>query len=610
MAAGIPEASIACYLIFFASKDDGAASVAMALKLIVGAGVGILLGLVFLMASADEPILRLALMIVFTFAGMFFAQASSLGPIASTVGFVLALAVTAFDIVPIPELLVRGLFYLWEVIATPMLVLIVVSALAAPRATDLLRRTVVARLRATAQALRGRPSARARELLGPDAAKTRERRKTAYLFSSGRQRLEALLDASYEALAVAVATGARDPALAVRLNHLAEAVATDQEGQGLALTPRDPALAAPLQRLARAFAADGAFSAETRKEPLLAPDAFTNPDYARFALKTTLAAFACYVLYTSLDWFGIHTAMVTCYFVALGSLGETLHKLTLRIVGCLIGAALGVATILLLMPEMTDIGHLVLVVGAVSLLAGWIALGSERVSYMGWQIALAFYLCTLDTFGPSFDLVHARDRIVGILIGNLAMTIVFSNLWPIGVAAAAGRAGARAAGALADILRQGASAYDLERFHVALANARRVARLKRFEARHGRLDDAEVAWAERGTENLEALAAPIVTLAEARQAGDLDDYLTPQAAAVAQAFEAAAASRLEATAARLDGGSGSATTAEIPPPDAWLAAAPFPPAPMSAIFAAGRRLDLYREIASRAERMAAEGERV
>ena len=105
-----------------------------------------------------------------------------------------------------------------------------------------------------------------------------------------------------------------------------------------------------------------------RGEPLLANDAFSNPDYVRFALKTTLAAFACYFFYTSVDWFGIHTAMVTCYFVALGSVGETIHKLTLRIVGCLIGATLGMATILFVMPYMTDIGHLALVVGAVCFL--------------------------------------------------------------------------------------------------------------------------------------------------------------------------------------------------------------------------------------------------
>ncbi|MFX5785415.1 hypothetical protein ABTE36_23260, partial [Acinetobacter baumannii] len=44
-------------------------------------------------------------------------------------------------------------------------------------------------------------------------------------------------------------------------------------------------------------------------EPLLAADAFSNPAYVRFALKTTLAVVICYLIYTSLDWFSVHTAL-------------------------------------------------------------------------------------------------------------------------------------------------------------------------------------------------------------------------------------------------------------------------------------------------------------
>src|ERR1019366_3514167 len=109
--------------------------------------------------------------------------------------------------------------------------------------------------------------------------------------------------------------------------------------------------------------------------------------------------FICYTIYTGLDWFNIHTAMVTCYFVALSSVGETVHKLTLRIVGCLIGAGLGVFAIVVLMPVMTDIGQLALMVGAVAFVAAWIAAGSPRISYTGWQIA--FFLSTLPSFLPA-----------------------------------------------------------------------------------------------------------------------------------------------------------------------------------------------------------------
>ena len=140
MALEAPEAALSCYLIFFAAKDDAQGSIAMALELIFGAALGIALGATFLMISADEPMLRLLMVIIFTFVGMFLAQASRLGPIGSVAGFVLAAAMTMFDIVPIPELLVRGLFYMWQAVAIPMVVLIIVSFIAAPRVSALMRR--------------------------------------------------------------------------------------------------------------------------------------------------------------------------------------------------------------------------------------------------------------------------------------------------------------------------------------------------------------------------------------------------------------------------------------------------------------------------------------
>ena len=219
---------------------------------------------------------------------------------------------------------------------------------------------------------------------------------------------------------------------------------------------------------------------------------------------------------------------------------------------------------------------------------------------MGWQIALAFCLCTLNSFGPSDDLVAGRDRIIGIVIGNLVMSVVFSTLWPSGVAKAAGRAAARAARALANVMRlKRVRARDLQSFSIALYEARRVARLRLFEAGNERLDANAIAKAESYAQKLESLAAPVVALAEARAVDDLDDYLNWEAREEAHAFEAEAADWLGAEAARLDEGLRS------PPrwtasPDAWLKAAVLSHAPMSAVVAAGRRLTLYRDFARRA----------
>ena len=105
------------------------------------------------------PLARTSLMILFTVGGMYLASATTLGSMASTAGFVLALAVTLFDIVPLPELMVRGALYMWEAVAVPMVAVIVVAAFGAPRAHVLLRRAAAARIEAAAALLRGAPGA-------------------------------------------------------------------------------------------------------------------------------------------------------------------------------------------------------------------------------------------------------------------------------------------------------------------------------------------------------------------------------------------------------------------------------------------------------------------
>jgi multidrug resistance protein MdtO len=142
----------------------------------------------------------------------------------------------------------------------------------------------------------------------------------------------------------------------------------------------------------------------------------------------------CYFVMSLADWPGIHTCVITCYVVALGTVGESMHKATLRFVGCLIGAGLGLGTILLLMPHMTDLGDLLLLLAPVTLLAAWIAQGSERISYAGLQIGLAFYLVVLQGYGPTISMYTARDRTIGILFGNVVTFAIFLGIWPVRVA--------------------------------------------------------------------------------------------------------------------------------------------------------------------------------
>jgi uncharacterized membrane protein YccC len=167
-----------------------------------------------------------------------------------------------------------------------------------------------------------------------------------------------------------------------------------------------------------------------KKKPLIAEDAFTNPAHWQFAVKVTLAAMTCYLLYTAVDWAGIHTAFITCCFISLETTKATRHKGALRLAGCMVGGLLGFVSILYLIPQMTSIASLALLVTAVTLLAGWVAAGSERIAYAGLQIGLAYYICILQGFAPDTDLEGIRDRFVGIVFGIVVTMLVFRYIWP------------------------------------------------------------------------------------------------------------------------------------------------------------------------------------
>jgi uncharacterized membrane protein YccC len=166
------------------------------------------------------------------------------------------------------------------------------------------------------------------------------------------------------------------------------------------------------------------------KKSLFVADAFTNPRHVQFALKVTLAGMIGYIFYTASDYFGIHTVYYTPLIIALGSTGATMYKGVLRIAGCVIGGALGLICTIWLIPRFDNLGMYLLTVFCVHALAAWIAFGSERISYVGLQIALAFDLGVLADYGPSTEIDPIRDRFIGIILGIVIISTVFSLVWP------------------------------------------------------------------------------------------------------------------------------------------------------------------------------------
>jgi multidrug resistance protein MdtO len=476
----IPEIAVSAYLVLFLSGREAASTVRTALVAGIAVVLAIFMTIAVFMLSLSEPALRIPLMAVTTFGAMFLSRASPLGPVFFVAGFIVAYGLTLGDevlglalqpatagnapqfelpeifFVPPEEALVRFLLWFSLAVVVPIAVLIAANLLTGRDPARLLRQALAERLATAARFCAGERVAERR--LEAQAFEGTAQLRKLYDLAGGRRRLAwglSLIDdiARLGLLLLAwlrVEGDARDPLVpAANACRRAERALEDGEapsGEPVAITATGAArpLADAITRTLRAICETVA-ATPGRASPkesaaagspgrLLAADAFSNPDYVRFALKVTLAVMSCYFVMSMTDWPGIHTCVITAFFVALGTVGETLHKATLRFVGCLIGAGLGLGAILLLMPDMTDLGDLFLLLAPVTLLAAWVGYGSERISYAGWQIGLAFYLVVLQDYGPTIDMYTARDRTIGILFGNIVILVVFTTIWPVSVA--------------------------------------------------------------------------------------------------------------------------------------------------------------------------------
>jgi multidrug resistance protein MdtO len=170
---------------------------------------------------------------------------------------------------------------------------------------------------------------------------------------------------------------------------------------------------------------------------LFARDALSNADYIKFGLKGCLAASLCYIIYTSLAWPGISTAVVTCILTALTTVGSSRQKQVLRVSGSIVGGVVvGIGAQVFILPYLDSIGGFTLLFIGVTIVAAWFATSSPRLSYFGVQLALAFFVINLQEFKMQTSLTVARDRVIGILLGLFMMWLVFDQLWSASAAEA------------------------------------------------------------------------------------------------------------------------------------------------------------------------------
>jgi multidrug resistance protein MdtO len=172
-------------------------------------------------------------------------------------------------------------------------------------------------------------------------------------------------------------------------------------------------------------------SNEKGPSTFLVADAFSNLDHLKFGLKGGLAASLCYIIYNSIAWPGISTAVTTVLLTALTTVGFSRQKQILRFSGAVVGGLLfGIGAQIFILSYIDSIVGFTVLFVAVSVVGAWFATSSPRLAYFGVQIIVAFYLINLQEFKEQISLGIARDRVVGILLGLFIMWVVFDKLWP------------------------------------------------------------------------------------------------------------------------------------------------------------------------------------
>ena len=495
MALQIPDPHLSVWIVTRVAMEDSSQSLLAGVLVLVALTIGISIALVLLTFAMDQPWLRFCLMATLAGLAFFLRQAFVVGFFGFVIGLIATMIMTVPDFIPIPELAVRASLWLWPVFGLGIAAAVAGNLLIAPTDPEtLLLDELEMRVRAAEDALARRRDGR------------RERSEATRLAEAGIARLLMLLKSAevvhpslktrhsqQSALITLVDRLVSGAALLEllpgtaphaeerqRLQHLAENCAAVRralangrvlEPGPAGIDPRPPLRASALvpilselehvvDLIRQALGPEGATADAASPAPprLFVADAFTNPEYVRYALKGALAVMICYVLQNAVDWPGIRTCLITCMIVGLANEGATIQKGTLRIAGAVVGAAMGFAAIMVLIPGMESITSLTLLVAVGTAVAAWVTLGSPRIGYAGVQIAFAFYVCVIQGWEPTWHFDTIRDRLVGILLGNAIITLVFHYVWPVRASAAMWTSFASALRTMARLATVGSSA--------------------------------------------------------------------------------------------------------------------------------------------------------
>src|SRR3979409_1649560 len=123
----VPELATSAYMVFFISKESKRLTKITGVGGIIILTIGIGATLLLYKFTYGHPELRIPGMAIALFLGMWLSRVLVLGPLGFLFGFVVAVSQSVGEAIPSPEVLVRGLLWLWCAIVYGAVVTVVMK---------------------------------------------------------------------------------------------------------------------------------------------------------------------------------------------------------------------------------------------------------------------------------------------------------------------------------------------------------------------------------------------------------------------------------------------------------------------------------------------------
>src|SRR2546421_7154457 len=136
MALQVPQLATSAYMVFFISKESKLLTTITGVGGVIVLTIGIAGTLLLYKFTYSHPELRIPGMAIALFLGMWLSRVFVLGPLGFIIGFVVAVSQSVGEEIPSPELLVRGLLWLWVAIVYGAAVTVVLNSLFLPEAPN------------------------------------------------------------------------------------------------------------------------------------------------------------------------------------------------------------------------------------------------------------------------------------------------------------------------------------------------------------------------------------------------------------------------------------------------------------------------------------------